>query len=207
MWRSLVLFAVLLACQTASAQSPPQAGSFRIPQGTARSQVQSYIAMASKTYGLDPFLVQAVMEVESGWDVMAVSPKGARGLMQIMPKTGDGLGLDQPFDPKANIAAGSLYLKQQLKTFGDAQLALAAYNAGPQSVRKFGGIPPYPETQRYVAAVVSRFLKLKTGRSLEQFVKQVQEGDAPKSRAYPQQPGAEKAPRPKDRHDRSHPER
>lgn len=201
MRRAFFLFALLLACQAALAQAPPEPGSFRIPQGTARTQVQSYIAMASKSYGLDPFLVQAVMEVESGWDVMAVSPKGARGLMQIMPKTGDGLGLDQPFDPKSNIAAGSRYLKEQLKTFGDAQLALAAYNAGPQAVRKFGGIPPYPETQRYVAAVVSRFLKLKTGRSLDQFVREVQEDQTPASRPYPQKPEAGKARSSKDRHD------
>ena len=116
------------------------------------------------------------MEVESGGDEKAVSPKGAQGLMQIMPGTARELGLHDPFDPTASIDAGSRYLAAQLKAFGDVRLALAAYNAGPEAVRKFAGVPPYPETQNYVAAVSGRYIRLKTGGSIEALVKKALEG-------------------------------
>ncbi len=148
---------------------------FRIPKAATSAEVKTWIRQASGRYGLDPCLVQALMEVESGADVTAVSPKGAQGLMQIMPDTARDLSLADPFDPVANIDAGSRYLRDQIKFFGDYRLALAAYNAGPEAVRKHAGIPPIPETQRYVAAVSNRFIQLKTGKDMNAFVKKALE--------------------------------
>lgn len=185
----LALLVCLAALPGLAAEPQPKpevpAAAFKVPRGVERSRIQSWIKTYSARYRLDPFLIQALMEVESGWDVLAVSPKGAQGLMQIMPGTGRDLALGDPFDPAANIEAGCRYLGQQLKTFGDVQPALAAYNAGPEAVRRFGGIPPFPETQRYVTAVVSRFVKLKTGRDMQEFLRRAGEGQTPPSRAYP----------------------
>jgi hypothetical protein len=102
--------------------------------------------------GVDPNLVLRVMQTESGGNPYAVSSKGAIGPMQLMPATAKDLGVN-PNDPLDNIRGGVRYLAQQLKSFGSPELALAAYNAGPGAVRKFGGVPPYPETQRYVDAI------------------------------------------------------
>lgn len=104
---------------------------------------------------LDPELVRAVIRAESGWNVRALSRKGAMGLMQIMPATARELSLEEPFEPRANIRAGSRYLRKMLDRFdGDVVLALAAYNAGPTAVVRFGGVPPYGETVRYVRRVL-----------------------------------------------------
>lgn len=104
---------------------------------------------------LDPELVRAVIQAESGWNVGAVSRKGAMGLMQIMPATARDLSLEEPFEPRANIRAGSRYLRQMLDRFdGDVVLALAAYNAGPTAVARYGGVPPYGETVRYLRRVL-----------------------------------------------------
>ncbi|SIT43190.1 Soluble lytic murein transglycosylase-like protein (fragment) [Paraburkholderia piptadeniae] len=99
----------------------------------------------------------AVIDVESGGNPFAVSPKGAMGLMQLMPPTGRQQGADDLFDPAQNLLAGARLLDALLATFGDVSLALAAYNAGEGAVRKFGGgIPPYAETRRYVERVMGR---------------------------------------------------
>lgn len=170
------LLLVLVAALSAfAAEHAPGEFNFRVPKGSTTAQMKAWIKESSSRHGLDPFLVQALMEVESGGDANAVSPKGAQGLMQIMPQTGKGLNLADPFDPSANIEAGSRYLSQQLKAFGDLRLALAAYNAGPEAVRKYAGIPPFPETQRYVAAVANRFIVLKTGKGMDAFVKKALE--------------------------------
>ncbi len=105
---------------------------------------------------LSPELVAAVVESESDFRVHLVSGKNARGLMQIIPETGRLLGCENPFDPTENIAAGTRYLRYLLDRFGDQNVALAAYNAGEGSVERFGGIPPYAETQNYIQRVSTR---------------------------------------------------
>lgn len=168
-------FALGLPLPAHGQEHTPGTASFRIPRGTERDKIITWINTISARYGLDRYLIQAVMEAESGWDVVAVSPKGAQGLMQIMPGTARDLGLKDPFDPLASIDAGSRYLKAQLAAFGDVRLALAAYNAGPEAVRKAHEVPLNPETQAYVATVANRYIKLKTGRTLKQFVQKVLE--------------------------------
>src|SRR5262249_48924853 len=104
----------------------------------------------------DPDLVHAIVSVESGYDVRAVSPKGALGLMQLVPATARRFGVDDPFDPKQNVEGGTSYIQYLLDLFGGGlALALAAYNAGEQSVLRANGIPPFPETQAYVRKVKS----------------------------------------------------
>lgn len=118
------------------------------------SRYDHLIRAACRKYALDPALVKAIIHAESRFDPQAVSPKGAIGLMQIDPVTAKELGINDPFDPKKNIEGGVRYLKELLKTFdGDTRLALAAYNAGPNRVYQYKGIPPYKDTQRYIAQV------------------------------------------------------
>jgi soluble lytic murein transglycosylase-like protein len=113
------------------------------------------IARAGRRYSVDPGLVKAVIHVESRFDTTAVSPKGALGLMQLMPRTAALVGVDDAFDPWQNISGGTRYLGYLLKRFkGDLELSLAAYNAGESTVRRYGGMPPYRETQRYVKRVL-----------------------------------------------------
>ncbi len=112
-------------------------------------------------YGLDPRLVQAVIEVESGYKAEAVSHAGAEGVMQIMPGTQVDLGVTRPFDPDDNIRGGVKYLRMMLNRFGSLELALAAYNAGPGQVEKHGGVPPFQETENYVKLVMGRYERLR----------------------------------------------
>lgn len=113
------------------------------------------ITQHAEARGLRPDLVRAVVQVESGYNARAVSSKGALGLMQLMPSTARDLGVRSPFDPEENIRGGTLYLRQLLDRFGGSEeLALAAYNAGPTAVDRYGNrIPPYAETQDYVRKV------------------------------------------------------
>lgn len=112
------------------------------------------IVSMARAHGVDPMLVRAVIEVESGYRPRARSHKGAMGLMQLMPATAREYDLKNPYDPKANIAAGVMHLKGLIDRWG-VELALAAYNAGEGAVRKFNGIPPYRETRNYVARILS----------------------------------------------------
>jgi len=116
--------------------------------------LRAIIADASRMHGVDPRLVAAVVKRESGYNVLASSPVGAQGLMQLMPSTSRWLGVTNPFDARQNVFAGTRYLRMLLDTFGgDLDLTLAAYNAGPGAVRRHRGVPPYRETIAYVAAV------------------------------------------------------
>ncbi len=108
---------------------------------------------AAEIFGLDAALVLAVIRVESAFDHAAESPAGAQGAMQVMPATQEELGLLDPFDPRANVYAGAQYLMHLIHSFGSVELALAAYNAGPASVERYGGIPPFPETREFVRRV------------------------------------------------------
>ncbi|MBB3083155.1 NlpC/P60 family protein [Geodermatophilus sabuli] len=110
---------------------------------------------AGNRHGVDPALLAAVASKESGFNASAVSPAGAQGLMQFMPATAAGLGVD-PFDPASAVDGAARYLSQLTGRFGSTELGLAAYNAGPGTVSRHGGIPPYPETQDYVRSVMSK---------------------------------------------------
>ena len=114
----------------------------------------SLIKEAAARYQVDPRLVAAVAQTESGGNQEAVSPAGAVGVMQLMPETAAGLGVN-PYDKRQNIEGGAKFLRQMMDTFGgDVQKAVAAYNAGPQAVKEYNGIPPYRETQDYVNKVL-----------------------------------------------------
>jgi hypothetical protein len=120
------------------------------------------IRSASGTYRLDPDLVNSVIRAESGFNVRAVSPKGAQGLMQLMPGTASQLGVRNTFDPQANVEGGTRYLRELLERYNfDLIKALAAYNAGPHRVEQYGGVPPYYETKAYVARIVRDFNRKK----------------------------------------------
>jgi soluble lytic murein transglycosylase-like protein len=112
------------------------------------------ITAAAQANGIDPALLAGLIKQESGFNPNAGSGAGARGLTQLMPGTARGLGVTNVLDPNQSIQAGAKYLKQQLDAFGgDVTKALAAYNAGPGAVKRFGGVPPYSETQNYVRVV------------------------------------------------------
>jgi soluble lytic murein transglycosylase-like protein len=121
------------------------------------------LGAAAKIYGLDPALLSAIAITESGGNPDAVSPKGAEGLMQLMPATAERFGVIDPFDPVENVLGAARFLKQlerwRAGTPGLVHLPelIAAYNAGPGSVEKYGGVPPYPETRRYVRRVLWRY--------------------------------------------------
>jgi hypothetical protein len=132
------------------------------PSKSIQSDLNEVVRAASGTYHLDPDLVNSVIRAESGFNVRAVSPKGAQGLMQLMPQTASNLGVQNAFDPRANVEGGTRYLRELLERYNfDLVKALAAYNAGPQRVEQYGGVPPYYETKAYVARVVRDFNKKK----------------------------------------------
>jgi soluble lytic murein transglycosylase-like protein len=121
---------------------------------SAQRAYEPFIREAALRYHLDPALIRAVIQTESGFDTTAVSPVGALGLMQIMPDLAEELGLEDPFDPRQNIIAGSSYLRRLLTSHaGNLPLALASYNAGPRQVARYRAIPPFKETRDYVKRV------------------------------------------------------
>jgi soluble lytic murein transglycosylase-like protein len=139
-----------------------------VPETTASGTLpvehpfKKLIASAASRYQIDPDFVASVVKAESGFNPTAVSPKGAQGLMQLMPETAAMLGVENVLDPAANLGAGTKYLRQLLDQFaGDAGKALAAYNAGPQLVEQYGGIPPYRETRAYVTRIIDDYNRKK----------------------------------------------
>jgi Transglycosylase SLT domain len=131
------------------------------------------VASASAAYHLDPDLVNSVIHAESGFNAHAVSPKGARGLMQLMPNTATQLGVSDAFDPQDNVTGGSRYLRELLERYNfDLVKALAAYNAGPERVEQYRGVPPFRETRAYVARIVHEYNKKKTAQELAEKRKQ-----------------------------------
>jgi len=137
--------------------SPPPAG--RSGSGSiAADKYETEIAQCPDDHGLHSALVKAVIKAESNYDNRAISRAGAQGLMQLMPATARLRNVENPFNPGQNIDGGVRHLKYLLRTFdGDTKLALAAYNAGENAVRKYNGVPPYPETKNYVSTVLSHY--------------------------------------------------
>ena len=130
---------------------------------TEKTPYQKLILAAASRYHLDPDLIHSVIAIESNFDPKAVSPKNARGLMQLMPRTAEVLGVKDSFDPEQNIDGGTRYLRDLMAKYkSNLTLALAAYNAGPDSVDKYGHrVPPYLETMKYVQRITKTYAKLK----------------------------------------------
>lgn len=134
----------------------PFGSSAQIAGGEPTPELRTLIQQAANSAGVDPKLFESLVAAESGFNSRAVSHAGAQGLAQLMPGTAKALGVTDPFDPQQNLFAGAKYLGQMLRQFGgDEKLALAAYNAGPGTVSRFGGIPPITETQAYVQRVLT----------------------------------------------------
>jgi soluble lytic murein transglycosylase-like protein len=144
-------FAGALAAAQTSPTAAPAAGA------AGSTAFEAEINTAAQSNGIDPALLKGLVSQESGFNPSARSGAGAVGLTQLMPGTAAALGVTNPLDPVQSLQGGAKYLRQQLDRFGgDDKLALAAYNAGPGAVQKYGGVPPYRETQNYVNSVMSK---------------------------------------------------
>ncbi len=132
------------------------------PGAAATTDLDGQIRSAAHRFRIDPLLVKAIMEVESRADRLAVSPKGAQGLMQVMPGTAEQLGIANPHHALSNLMGACEYLRTLLNRFHfDLPKTLAAYNAGPTNVDRYGGIPPFRETRKYVRKVLAAYERLK----------------------------------------------
>jgi len=142
-------------------QPTPAPSSVSVPANSQKSPsvpINEVVNTASAAFHLDPDLVNSVIHAESGFNAHAISPKGARGLMQLMPSTANQLGVNDAFDPEANVTGGSRYLRELLERYNfDLVKALAAYNAGPECVEQYQGVPPFRETRAYVAKIVHEY--------------------------------------------------
>ncbi|MBS1714736.1 MAG: lytic transglycosylase domain-containing protein [Armatimonadetes bacterium] len=133
--------------------------------GRSDEKYSGLLEGAARQAGIDPLLLRSLVQAESDFDPKEVSTAGAIGLTQLMPQTARQLGVTDPYDPAQNLLGGARYLASMLKEFGgDERLALAAYNAGPGAVKRFGGIPPYSETQNYVRKVMAQVEALRGRR-------------------------------------------
>jgi soluble lytic murein transglycosylase-like protein len=129
--------------------------------------VPDLVKRTAEVHQLDPLLVHSVIEAESDYNPYALSPKGAQGLMQLMPSTARRFGVADSFNIAENIEGGVRYLKYLMGLFGDEKLAVAAYNAGEQAVMRYHGVPPYPETQNYVRAVSASYASAKSAAAAQ----------------------------------------
>jgi soluble lytic murein transglycosylase-like protein len=159
--------------QTPAAASPllPKVEATKSPaaKGAPAVPLNDVVNTASAAYHLDPDLVNSVIHAESGFNAHAISPKGARGLMQLMPDTASKLGVNDMFDPQANVDGGSRYLRELLERYNfDLVKALAAYNAGPERVEQYRGVPPFRETRAYVARIVHEYNRKKIAQEKEE---------------------------------------
>jgi soluble lytic murein transglycosylase-like protein len=137
--------------------APPAADAGAAPAAAPvpPEQIDSLVQQNADIWQVDPALIKSVIANESSFNANATSPAGAQGLMQLMPETAASLGVRNPYDPAQNVAGGTRYLRSLLDRFkGDTRLAVAAYNAGPGAVEKYGDVPPYTETQNYVQNVL-----------------------------------------------------
>jgi soluble lytic murein transglycosylase-like protein len=151
-------FASMVQQQTANLD-----GAAAGPQATPA--IEQLVQSNSAAQGVDPDLIRAVMANESAFDPNATSSAGAQGLMQLMPTTASEVGVTNSYDPSQNVAGGTRYLRTLLERFGgDLTHAVAAYNAGPEAVEKYNGVPPYPETQSYVKNVLDTYRQYKSGQ-------------------------------------------
>jgi len=153
------------------------------PETSIPTGLNELVATVAARHDLSPQLIHAVIKTESNYNPYAISPKGALGLMQLMPSTARRFSVDHVFDPQENIEGGARYLKYLLELYdGDYPLALAAYNAGEAAVAKYNGIPPFPETQNYVVQVKNNLDKLAAAA-------QAQQAPAPAVQPAPLPPG------------------
>jgi hypothetical protein len=142
--------------------APPIKIPVSVPVPDRPQSLNKVIDSISDRHHLDPDLINSVIHAESGFNPRAVSPKGAQGLMQLMPHTASQLGVANAFDPKANVEGGTRYLRELLERYNfDLVKALAAYNAGPHRVEQYRGVPPYYETRTYVANIIRDFNRKK----------------------------------------------
>jgi soluble lytic murein transglycosylase-like protein len=181
------------AAQAAPATTPVLAPTPAAAQKPAApADLSQTVNAAGERYRLDPDFINSVIRAESGFKVRAVSPKGAQGLMQLMPQTASKLGVPNAFDPQANVDGGTRYLRELLEKYNfDLIKALAAYNAGPQRVDQYHGVPPYRETRHYVASIVRDFNRKKLA---QQKAAKAAAPKAPTSQ-HAQQQVSRKAPR------------
>jgi soluble lytic murein transglycosylase-like protein len=142
----LVWFGLLSLCPDVQAEPQPP------------TKYDSIIRSVASNYGLEPTLIHSIIRTESNYDPDAVSPKGAMGLMQLMPETAERYGVRDIYNPRENIEGGVKYLKYLMDLYnGKTDYVLAAYNAGHNAIKKYGGIPPFPETRRFIEKVKSTY--------------------------------------------------
>jgi soluble lytic murein transglycosylase-like protein len=137
------------------------------PVISQEKEIENAVHAASQKWRIDPHLLKAMIDVESSFDPQAKSSKGAEGLMQLMPDTAREMGVENPSNIKENVNGGAKYLRQMIDRYTDVEKALAAYNAGPATVDKYEGIPPYKETVAYVEKVLRRYIEFRNGDQFE----------------------------------------